>query len=242
MSSISTHIAKQASKFKLRPPCTQQDIVDLYGALDAHQQEIVKRAVGHDSMSQAAKVLQITTANLTASLKDPLLSNAVFLFTYHKLPTQEAKTVYVRNIYKSASSYVMSLKEVNTLIQSNSNHLQELVADLPALDGDGKRKVLTTLIAYGMQTRLQEQSQVLEDGTALPPIYARADPKIALASLKEMNLMDNEYGELDRRATTSVESQADRIRRLATTADVVGADQRAAILDRMSTRDLEVVK
>lgn len=88
------------------------------------------------------------------------------------------------------------------------------MADELSVDGDGKRNILRTLIAYGMQAKISEAAVLDEHGKQVtPPIVALCDPKIAASALQELNRMDHEYGE-DDKATSSIEGQAQRVRRL----------------------------
>lgn len=145
---------------------------------------------------------------------DPDIVLAVVAGRMCNLPSDSARQMYLSNLVQTVHLREVHRKELTEIIKTDKQHLKEIATKIK-IDGNGKRDLLKELIAYGMQTKLHEDA-VVDEGTGAmvrPPIYTLADPRIAFTSIQELNKMDHEYS-VDDSATSSTETQAERIRRL----------------------------
>jgi len=141
------------------------------------------------------------------------VGNALYQGMLLRLETKRAKQTLVQALFSETSRRRQRMEDVATLLMTDKEHLQEMAAGLN-VSGDGKRAILKEIIAYGMQARKIEDAHVNEHGQiVVPAVFSLADPKLAQSAVQELNRMDNEYGNEDR-ATSSVESQAERVARL----------------------------
>ncbi|MCJ8292918.1 MAG: hypothetical protein MJK15_00795 [Colwellia sp.] len=143
-----------------------------------------------------------------------LVMRAVIIGRMMSMPSDVAKATYLEVLMKNEKSRNYHRNDIAMIVTSDKEHLQELAGKIMTT-GDGKRQILKELIAYGMQTKKLDDAKISEaTGEVLQPaVYTLADPRIALISLQEMNKMDHEYAEAAS-STSSIESQADRIKRL----------------------------
>lgn len=143
-----------------------------------------------------------------------LTMRAVIIGRMMGMPSDVAKATYLEVLMNNERSRNHHRNELTKIITTDREHLKELAKQIQTT-GDGKRQVLKELIAYGMQTK-EHTAAKISDATGEimePAVYTLADPRIALISLQEMNKMDHEYMEIAT-STSSVESQAERVRRL----------------------------
>jgi hypothetical protein len=166
--------------------------------------ELFARLSGNMTMQKCISLLS----------KDKIVVLAVIAGRLCNLPSDVARAMYLENIVATVNRREVHRKELVNIIKSDKEHLIELAATLK-IDGDGKRDILKQLVAYGMQTKMHEEA-IYEQATGQvirPAIYTLADPKMAFQSVQELNKMDHEYHDSEE-ATSSTESQAERIRRL----------------------------
>ena len=157
-----------------------------------------------------------------------------------KLPSEDARIMLVKKVIGATTLKSMTASQVEALVLTDREHLEELAEQL-TVDGDGKRNSLRLLMAYGLQDKQSEPATLDAKGNQLtPPIIALCDPKIAYNALQELNRMDHEYGE-DDKATSSIEGQANRIRRLrqqVLKASEVEAKKRGGIAKKITAGEL----
>lgn len=215
---------------------TVDDFRKLWSELNVEEKVIVAAAVGKDLISAVARETNTMVLEVNRILNRPQVARAVYIGTISRLPTDEARHVFVNMLQASNAEMVVSVAQVEDLVCTRPSHLAEMVEQLPKMDGDGKREILNRLIAYGTQEREVASPIYDEDGKLTASgTYALADPKIALESLRELNRMDHEYGE-DDVATSSIESQAERIGRLAKKADALANKQMTSIHKQVVSR------
>jgi len=143
-----------------------------------------------------------------------LTMRAMVIGRMMSMPSDVAKATYLEQLMTNEKSRRHHRNDIAKIISTDRDHLQELAKQIQTT-GDGKRQVLKELIAYGMQTKEHAPAKI-SDATGeilAPAVYTLADPRIALISLQEMNKMDHEYMEIAT-STSSVESQAERVKRL----------------------------
>ena len=159
-------------------------------------------------------------------------------------PSEAAKNFLLKKVIAATTLASMTQSHVNAIVMSDRDHLKD-IADKLRTDGDGKRELLRDIIAYGMQVKVVESAMLDSAGVqTAPPIYALADPKMAYSSIQELNRMDHEYGE-DDKATSSIESQAARIKRLADQMDKAAqkeAKTRNGIARKLTKSELEHIQ
>jgi hypothetical protein len=152
----------------------------------------------------------------TSACKAKLVRPGVLLAYYYgvmaKMSSDTVRRKFIKDVLISTSKVGATTQQMEQLVLTDRGHLQELAKGLRT-DGDGKREILRTLIAYGMQTKQVEPESLTASGKPIPAVYGLADPKVAHTAVIELNKMDHEYGETDKSAS-SIESQAERVKRL----------------------------
>lgn len=211
---------------------TQKDFAEVWDTLQAEEKRTVKALFAGDSTvtfrEALAKSFGIPLSKMNKELPyhaimkrlaSRRVMKAFYYGTVGRMSSDAAKKKFVKEVLGKLTMSDMTRQVVEDIVMTDADHLKELAAKLRTKDGDGKRDILNTLIAYGMQTKILEHSIKDDNGkVTAPTIYGLADPKMAFSSLQELNRMDNEYGD-DDKATSSIEGQAARIRRLANQVD-----------------------
>jgi hypothetical protein len=195
---------------------TKEDFVKAWKASNLKQRIAIEALVMCDTYGELfAKLDGISLQQCIGLLrKDKLVVMGTISGRLCNLPSDAARAMYLENLVSTVQRREVHRKEIINIIKTDKEHLTELAAQIK-VDGDGKRDILKQLIAYGMQTKMHEDA-VFEQATGQvirPAIYTLADPKMAFQSVQEMNKMDHEYHDSEE-ATSSTESQAERIRRL----------------------------
>ncbi len=197
---------------------TKEDFVAAWGELDALGKQTVSALLRgetfRDYMREIKKVGITATGPAKARMNPKPVMRAFYYGLVAKMSSHEAKVKLIKNVITPTTMMEVTQRQIESLVMTDEGHLTEMAAKL-RVDGDGKRAILQRLVAYGMQTKQMEAPIVDEAGEVLAKaVYGLADPKVAYSAVQELNRMDHEYGE-DDKATSSIEGQAERIRRLA---------------------------
>lgn len=220
------------------------DFVAAYNELNAVQKETVRAMLQAETFQKVLRMLKQYGVEHTAQAKQRMdqkpVKRAFYYGTVAKMTSYDARVKLVKDVFAQTSIKVISTQQVEALVRTDKGHLENLAEEL-SVDGDGKRGILRTLIAYGMQSKQSEAETLDEKGNVVAPaIIALCDPKIAYSALQELNRMDHEYGE-DDKATSSIESQAARIKRLQATvikAAAVEAKRRGSVVKAITSQQL----
>jgi uncharacterized coiled-coil protein SlyX len=215
---------------------TEQDFKDHWTLMSLEQRKIVATAVRSATIGDIADALVRTTRFIAAKIRDDAeIGYGIVVARLCSMTTDASKALYLETLEANAATRELAFDELNRVIKTDKDHLQELASKL-VVTGDGKRELLKELIAYGMQTKKVED-EVIDQETGLvrtKAVYSLADPRMAFNSIQELNRMDHEYG-ADDKATSSVEGQADRIRRLQQQMQTV-ANKEAAVAGGIAKR------
>lgn len=193
----------------------QADFERQWGLLTANQKLVVGCAVSARTMGELIDETNHTPRWVMNQIREvPAVIRAIITARMCQLPSDTARTMYLETVIANKRARNIYYDEIVKLIKSDKQHLQEL-AGLLDITGDGKRAVLKEIIAYGMQVKkVEDEERDDETGQVTSPaVMALADPRMAFNGIQELNKMDHEYGQ-DDKATSSVEGQAQRIKRL----------------------------
>lgn len=206
---------------------TLDDFKEAWGELTAvGKQTVTAMLKGETFRGYMAELKQYgihTTGNARQRMGSRTVLRAFYYGLIAKLSTDEAKLKMVKKVIASTSLAEVTRQQVETMVMTDKDHLNELAEQL-RVDGDGKREILRELIAYGMQAKQVEAAIIQNGKTTTPAIFGLADPKVAYSAVQELNRMDHEYGE-DDKATSSIEGQAARVRRLANKMNKISESQ-----------------
>ena len=195
---------------------TQKDFFEVWKKLTIAHRKMVSAGIQCEVMSEWIEQLPGTTYQKLYKILDArkLVMRALIIGRMMSMPSDVAKATYLETLMTNEKSRKYHRNDIAKLITTDREHLQALARQIQTT-GDGKREVLKELIAYGMQTKQHEEAMISDaTGEVLrPAVYTLADPRIALISLQELNKMDHEYAEVAT-STSSIESQAERIKRL----------------------------
>jgi hypothetical protein len=194
----------------------KEDFVKAWKSATLKQRLAIEALVQCDTYGELfAKLNGISLQQCISLLsRDKVVIMATIAGRLCNLPSDAARAMYLDNLVATVHRREVHRKEIMNIIKTDKEHLTELAAQIK-IDGDGKRDVLKQLLAYGMQTKMHEDA-IYDQATGQvirPAIYTLADPKMAFQSVQELNKMDHEYHDSEE-ATSSTESQAERIRRL----------------------------
>jgi len=221
---------------------SKADFVLLWEGLTNVERRVVASSIANTKMGQVVEELGETPGNVTKILKRKNPGLAVLSARMCHLPSDKARAEYIGGFVKASRSLKYYHDELQKLIVTDREHLKELAGEFSIASGTGKRKILKELVAYGMQVKKVEDEVVCsESGTVTSQrVVALADPKMAFSALQELNRMDHEYGQ-DDKATSSIESQAERVKRLSAamnrSADIQ-AKRVGAVARKVSKREL----
>jgi len=218
---------------------TPDEFKVLWMALDRESQVAVKCGLDNVFYKEASIASGMHYNKLRKLLEKPDAMRTYYYGKLLKLSSDVARKTFIKSLVSESAARLLYMEDVDAIVMTDKNHLQELVKKM-SFTGDGKRKLLQTIAAYGMQVKLMDQAIIDEEGKELSPaVVDMADPRMATTAIQELNKMDNEYGD-DKKASSSIESQAQRIKRYALLGDTVSkvADKSAKKLER--TRDLLV--
>jgi len=219
---------------------TMQDFNSQWAGLDIADKSTVKALLTSTTFKDFFKATGTTSHNASLAMMTRPAMIAFYFGVVCRQETDSARAVLIRQIMEKTSLAAITHKHIEELVMSDKGHLQQL-ADRLRVDGDGKRGILKELVAYGMQSKKMEAAQLDEHGEVIAPaVYGLADPKVAFGAVQELNKMDHEYGENDK-ATSSIESQAARVRRLASQMDSAAkkqAEKRGGIAKAITPRDI----
>jgi len=223
------------------------DFVTTWEALSGPQRDVVAASISSANMGE----LMATTGKRPGYLMDYLkrqknVGRAIMIARMCHLPSDKAREMYIAGFLGAQKSRAFYYDEVQKVIKTDKDHLVELASKLTT-DGDGKREILKMLVAFGMQVKKVQDAVICPDTKVElePMVIALAEPRIAFIALQELNRMDHEYGQ-DDKATSSIEGQADRVKRLALLADKlnVAAEKQAkvvgAVAQKVAARELKV--
>jgi len=193
----------------------KEDFTDLWDKLSEDQRLVVSNCISAYTLGDVVRKIGRSPHYITNKLKkERNVGRAILVARICQLPTDTAKAMYLEGFIAAHKSRKYYFEEVQKIIKTDKDHLKELAAQL-TVDGDGKRGILKEIVAYGMQVKKVEDPVICNDtGVEIAPmVIALADPRMAFNALQELNRMDHEYGQ-DDKATSSIESQADRVNRL----------------------------
>jgi len=178
------------------------------------QRNVVKTAIEKETIEEMRFDLNnITAMRVVEKFKAKNVMNTIYMGKILKLPTERAQRLFNQALIDATAERAALIVELMPDLKSDDAHIKEL-ADAIDVDGDGKREQLKKLIAYGMQAKMVEVAQRNLMGDEISPaIYSLADPKVALNAIQELNKMDHEYA-ADEQATSSIETQAERVLRI----------------------------
>ncbi len=199
------------------PSAGRAEFVQLWDSLTAQERAAVRWALESESFDDFAERFTSATGIQSRTSAKHRLTRPVLKAYYYgsleRLPTETAKMLLVERVLSQGPGTELTAAQADRILTTDKKHLQQLASRLDT-DGDGKRAILREIIAYGMQAKLVEAAALDEEGEQVSAaVYGLADPKVAQAAVQELNKMDHEYGDNDK-ATSSVESQAERIKRL----------------------------
>lgn len=223
----------------------KEDFTRLWKGMTDDQRYVVTACIESRNFGEVLDATCRSPAFVSQMLKKhKVVGKALMTARMCQLPSESAKAMFLEAFLGAQESRKYYFEEVQKVIKTDKDHLKELAAKLK-VDGDGKRDVLKEIIAYGMQVKKVDDAIIDADtGVELQPmVVALADARMAYNALQELNRMDHEYGN-DDKATSSVESQAARIRRLKETMDRVADDQARtvnAVAKRVATRELKML-
>jgi len=198
---------------------TSQTFKYYWDQLDEKERCFVTACLRHTYISDVIKTMQsskyqATNSQIKALYTTSHVANAVYQGLLLRMETKKARQFFIQGLLSENNVRRQKLENVETLLLTDKDHLQQMAAELDTTTGDGKRGIVKELIAYGMQARKVSDAEVNEVGhITIPAVFSLADPKMALAAIQELNKMDHEYGQ-DDKATSSIESQAERIKRI----------------------------
>lgn len=205
---------------------TKEDFTKMWKRLTAERREVVMLCKDNLTIRDVEMCTHKNIEWFTNWVStDKLVGKAILTMKMSTLETEFAKEMYLGSFLQKSKGLKYYHDEIQSLVITDRDHLAELAKKVET-SGDGKRSVLKMIIAYGMQVKRVEDAIVDENTGAeiAPMVVALADPKVALSALQEMNRMDHEYGE-DDKATSSIEGQAARLRRLQTKIEVASEKQ-----------------
>jgi len=226
-------------------PC-KADFVMAWDELSPDERRVVTSAVSNTKIGEVVEDLGLTPGQVARMLKRKKPGLAVVMARMCYLPSDKARTEYISGFIKASRSLKYYHEEVQKLIVTDKDHLKELADQFSVASGTGKRKVLKEIVAYGMQVKKVEDEVICAETGVVQSqrVVALADPKMAFSALQELNRMDHEYGQ-DDKATSSIESQAERVKRLSAamnrSADIQ-AKRVGAVARRVSKRELMNLK
>ena len=225
---------------------TKGDFIDIWEALSGPQREVVAAAVTARTMGDLISATGKRPGYLVDFLKrSKNVGRAVMISRMCHLPSDKAREIYIAGFLGAQKSRQFYYDEVQKIIKTDKDHLVELASKLTT-DGDGKRDILKQIVAYGMQVKKVDDAVICpETHVELEPmVVALADPRMAFNALQELNRMDNEYGS-DDKATSSIEGQAERVKRLAGTINTAAKKQARtvnAVAQVVANRELKVLQ
>ena len=192
-----------------------EDFKELWKTMTKQQKVIVQASIECKTIGEVTLTLKRKAEYVVDMVQNSFpVGRAILMAKMLRLNTDTAKAMLLQAYLVSHKTREFYFDEVVALVQSDESHLKEIAGKL-VVDGDGKRGILKEIVAYGMQVKKVEDA-VIDPTTQVqiaPMVVALADPRMAFNALQELNRMDHEYGQ-DDKATSSIESQAERIRRL----------------------------
>ncbi len=194
----------------------KEDFFQSWKLLNVKGKRVVNACVLHSKLEDIFEHLpEIPYQTFNKMVRDdPEIIRAIIYGRCLNQPSKVAVAMYLETVIGNEKSRKYHFDDIQKLIMSDREHLKELAKDIN-FSGDGKREILKELVAYGMQTK-EHEAAVIDQATGAilqPAVYTIADARIALLSLQEANKMDHEYM-ADDTATSSIESQAKRVKRL----------------------------
>lgn len=224
---------------------TKEDFTRLWESMSDDQKYVTAACVHNKSFGEVLDATAKSPAFLSNMFKkQQVVGKAIITARMCQLSSDSSKALFLEAFIGTHQARKYYFDEVQKIIKTDRDHLREL-ADKLTLDGDGKRGVLKEIVAYGMQTKALEGAIICPDtGVELQPmVVGLADARMAYNAIQELNRMDHEYGN-DDKATSSIESQAERIKRLRN-AMQRDADSQArtvnAVAKRVATRELKMI-
>ena len=195
---------------------TREDFFEVWNNLEDKRKNVVAVLIESERYVDVyERISEVSLAQVINMLKKEAdIARAVIIGRMLKLPSEVAQITYIENLVGTNRMRAMHRQDLINVIKTDREHLKELASQVN-ISGDGKRDLLKEIIAYGMQTK-QVEDAVYDEPTGQvlrPAVYSLADPRMAFNAIQELNKMDHEYGVEDT-ATSSVESQAERIKRL----------------------------
>lgn len=225
---------------------TKEDFAALWPELGKRQKAIVKAAIISKNIGEVQEETGYAASTIVTTLKeDAVVAKAIIIAKMCNLESDTAKSIYLETLLKNAYSRQFHYEEVQRIIKTDRDHLREMAEQLD-ITGDGKRRILKEIAAYGMQLKQVEPAQHDSDTgvETKPPVLALADPRMAYNAVQELNRMDHEYGQ-DDKATSSIEGQAERIKRLRLSMDRVATEQAkvvGGIARRVADREIRDIE
>lgn len=224
---------------------TKGDFVKVWEELSEDQRYVVAACVSSRNFGEVLDATCKNPAYISHKLKrEKKVGRAFMMSRMCALDTDTAKALFLEGFIGASQSRKYYFDEVVKIIKTDRDHLKELSAKLTT-DGDGKREILREIIAYGMQVK-ELEAAIIDVDTCIeisPAIFGLADARMAFNALQEINRMDGEYGQ-DDKATSSIESQAQRITRLQKAMNKeVGVQARkvGAVAKSVATRELKLL-
>lgn len=221
----------------------KDDFIKMWDKLTDNNKIIVTACVSAQTIGELIQKTHKNPRWIIDKLKrDPAVIKAVICARMCQLPSDTARHLYIETVFSHEKARQYFFDEIQKIIITDKDHLVELASKLD-ISGDGKRDILKTIVAYGMQVKKVED-EIRDEATSTllaPAVMALADPRMAFNAVQELNRMDHEYGQ-DDKATSSIEGQADRIRRLRQSMDRAASSQAkkvGAIARRVATRELK---
>ncbi|MCP4145385.1 MAG: hypothetical protein GY752_08895 [bacterium] len=224
---------------------TKDDFTTIWDEMSYEQRNVVSAALSAKSFGELLDSTAKPPPYLAKKLKtEPKVGRAILIGRMCALPSDTARAMFIEGFIGAQQARKYFYDEVQKIIKTDKDHLKELAEKL-AIDGDGKRGILKEIVAYGMQVKKVEDPVICPDTHVeiTPMVIALADPRMAFNALQELNRMDHEYGQ-DDKATSSIESQAERIKRLKGAMNKT-AEQQArtvnVVAKRVATRELKLI-
>ena len=224
---------------------TKGDFTTLWKELSEDQRHVVAACVSSRNFGEVLDATCRNPAYISSKLRnEKKVGRAILMSRMCQLPSDTAKALFLESFIGAAQSRKYYFEEIQKIIKTDRDHLKELASKL-VVDGDGKRNVLKEIVAYGMQVKKLEDA-IIDVGSGVelsPMVVGLADARMAFNALQELNRMDHEYGQ-DDKATSSIESQATRIKRLKDSMNKevkVQAKRVDAVAKSVATRELKML-
>lgn len=226
-------VARKADKYAIRIdelldpveldiPCgpwpTKEDFSRVWYTLSEKDKQLVTYAIKPNCITVGDLYKLSLMDNLhesleTNSLFDRNILRSIIYAKMLRLESDVARRTYYETLLDLRRQPQIDYENLPAELKTDRDHIRELARNVD-ISAEGKRELHKQLIAYGMQTKIAEESVIQHGVTVREAIYQLADARAVLTSLIELSKLDGSYKEAGREETEDIENQADRIRRI----------------------------